>query len=283
MKNFLAIFRTMINVPTVISVVIHILDSKKIQPSYNITMLKKILFALKILRINRKIQSGTSFRVHLVMLLKLLEISPEIKGDVIECGTWKGATACSLSLMCKLTGRKLIICDSFEGLPEPKKSDRQARDYKKGDYAGTLEEVKKNISKYGAIECCEFVKGWFSDTLPQLNRSILLAYVDVDYEDSLYTCIKYIWSNLTENGFIFIDECLDTDYIALFYSEKFWRKNFNRTPPGLIGAGTGLALGTFYIGPWKERLEHPKQAAVNGAYTMKSMSGYWSYYPAENQ
>jgi hypothetical protein len=78
-----------------------------------------------------------------------------------------------------------------------------------------------------------------------------------------------------------MDEVVSVDYCALFYSEKWWRKHFNRTPPGLIGAGTGLPLGEYYIGPWSERGAHPMQHANAGAYTRKDMSGYWSYYPEE--
>ncbi len=52
------------------------------------------------------------------------------------------------------------------------------------------------------------------------------------------------------------------------------------TPPGLIGAGTGLALGEYYIGPWEEQDAHPMQHITTGAYTRKGMSGHWTYRPA---
>jgi len=151
----------------------------------------------------------------------------------------------------------------------------------KGAYAGTLEEVKKNITKYGDITSCEFVKGWFEQTLPNLNSPVLLANLDLDLDDSLNTCVKCIWPNLLEKGYIFIDECLELDFVALFFSEKWWKTNFNCNPPGLIGAGTGLPLGTFYIGPYSEYDEHPRQKFSTGAYTRKDFSGVWSYYPDE--
>ena len=52
---------------------------------------------------------------------------------------------------------------------------------------------------------CEFVKGWFKDTLPRMEGSILLAFLDVDLEASLHTCVRYIWPHLVEKGFIFIE------------------------------------------------------------------------------
>jgi len=261
--------------------IIFLLDSKKIHKAYKMTLLRKLKLAFRMFVNNRRIPTGTSYKACLVMALKILETSPEIAGDVIECGTWKGGSAANLSLVCKITGRKLKIYDSFEGLPDGELGNREAKGYKKGDYTGTLKEVKRNVEKYGAIECCEFIKGWFKDTLPMLHSPVLLAYLDVDLEASLDICVKYIWPNLIDQGFIFTDECVGTDYVALFYSERWWRANFNRTPPGLIGAGTGLPIGNYYIGPYSERDSHPLQSPGTPGYTMKSMSGYWAYYPDE--
>lgn len=259
-----------------------ILNSKQIHKSYKMNIFRKYKLGFKMLLNKLFIPTGTSYKSHLVMALKILETPPDVPGDVIECGTWKGGCAANLSLVCKIVGRKLKIYDSFEGLPEGKPDDREAIHYNKGDYCGTLEEVKSNIGRYGAIECCEFIEGWFEETLPALNSPVLLAFLDVDLEASLDTCVRYIWPNLTNKGYIFIDEMVGVDYCALFYSEKYWNKYFNRTPPGLIGSGTGLSLGDYYIGPWSERNSHPMQYPTSGAYTRKDMSGYWSYYPEED-
>jgi hypothetical protein len=178
-------------------------------------------------------------------------------------------------------GRKLRVYDSFQGLPLPVPADREGKGYTQGQYRGTLNEVRRNIQHWGAIESCEFVAGWFEDTLPTISGPILLAWIDVDLEASLHTCVKHIWPHLVDEGFIFTDECVRLDYVSLFWSEKWWKKYFDRTSPGLIGAGTGLGLGNYYVGPWSERDDHPLQQAGTCAYTRKSFSGYWSYYPDE--
>lgn len=263
-----------------ISIVI-ILNSKSIHKSYRMSLFRKFKLGFKMFLNNMRIPTGTSYKAHLAMALKILETPPDVLGDIIECGTWKGGSAANLSLVCRIVGRKLKIYDSFEGLPEGEPSDREAKYYKKGDYIGTLDEVKSNIRRYGAIECCEFVKGWYKDTLPKLDSPILLAFLDVDMEASLHICVKHIWQNLVDQGYIFTDEAVGSNYVALFYSEKWWWKYFNRTPPGLIGAGTGLPLGGYYIGPYSERNNHPLQKASTGGYTQKTMSGYWAYYPEE--
>jgi O-methyltransferase len=259
-----------------------ILNSARIHPRYGMSRLRKFVLGWQMFRNTMRIRTGTSYKTHLAMALKILETPPDVAGDVIECGTWKGGSAANLSLICRITGRRLRIFDSFEGLPVGEPGDREASAYKPGDYCGALDEVKRNISRYGAIETCEFVKGWFKDTLPKLSSPVLLAFLDVDLEASLYTCVRHIWPHLVDQGYIFIDECVGLDYCALFYSERFWLAHFNRTPPGMIGAGTGLPLGEYYIGPWSESSSHPLQHPNAGSYTRKDMSGFWAYYPEEH-
>ncbi|MGA7410227.1 MAG: TylF/MycF/NovP-related O-methyltransferase [Bryobacteraceae bacterium] len=256
-----------------------LLHSRRIHAAYQLNWWKKIVFGLRVVRNKHSIPTGTSYKTALVMAVKLFEVPPEVPGCVVECGTWKGGTAASLSLACRLTGRKLIICDSFEGLPPGDPLDREAGGYQPGDYCGTFDEVRANIVRYGDIACCEFVKGWFCDTLPNLDRQIVMAFLDVDLEASLDTCVRNLWPRLVGNGYVFIDEYVGTDYCALFYSERYWQEHFQRTPPGLVGAGSGLALGEYYVGPWSEKDDHPMQHATGAAYTRKSMSGYWAYYP----
>ena len=257
-----------------------ILNSRSIHPSYRMSWYRRFQLGFTMFLNKARIQTGTSYTSHLAMALKILETPPETLGDIVECGTWKGGSAANLSLVCKIVRRKLKVYDSFQGLPQGEPGDRQAT-YAKGDYCGTLEEVKENIRRYGAIECCEFVQGWFNETLSRDDSPVLLAFLDVDLEASLDTCVRNLWPRLAERGYIFIDEAIGVDYCALFYSEKYWTKHFGRTPPGLVGAGLGLALGEYYIGPWEEAGAHPTQHASAGAWTRKDMSGYWAYYPEE--
>jgi O-methyltransferase len=259
--------------------VLFILASSSIHPAYRMGFASKLWLGARMFWNTIRIRTGTSYKTHLAMALKLLEMPPGVKGDVVECGTWKGGSAANLSLVCRIVGRKLRIFDSFEGLPAGEEGDREAPYYRPGDYCGTLPEVKRNLQRFGAIEVCEFHQGWFKDTLPKLDTPVVLAFLDVDLEASLDTCVRNLWPRLVDNGYIFIDECVGVGYCALFFSERYWKTYFDRTPPGMIGAGTGLPLGEYYIGPWSESKAHPAQHPNAGAYTRKDMSGFWSYYP----
>ena len=114
---------------------------------------------------------------------------------------------------------------------------------------------------------------------------IVLAFLDVDYQASLDDCIRNLWPHLTDRGYVFIDEYVLTDYCALFWSERYWRTHFDATPPGLIGAGSGVGVGQYYLGPfeeWNWGTEVP-QSPTSVAYTRKDFSGYWGYYPDSEQ
>jgi len=274
-------YRTLLKIYYVLTVpisIFFILNSTNFHPAYKIGFFKKYGLGLRMFLNKFRVQTGVSYKAHLAMALKIFETPPEVPGDVVECGTWKGGGAANLSLICREAGRKLKIYDSYRGLPPNVEGEMEL--YTEGEYVGTLDEVKENIRRYGAIESCEFIEGWFENTLPSHNTPVLLAFLDVDLESSLETCIRYLWNHLTPQGYIFIDEYVGLDYCAIFWSERYWQETFKRTPPGLIGAGVGLALGEYYIGPYNEAASHPLQHPNAGAYTRKDFSGYWNFYPA---
>lgn len=264
---------------TVPVAIFFILNSAAIHPEYKLGFFRKYVLGFRMFLNKLRIPTGTSYKAHLAMALKIFETPPDVDGIVVECGTWQGGSAANLSLVCKIAGRKLRIFDSFEGLPEGQAEDRQAV-YNTGDYAGSMEQVKRNIERFGAIEVCEFTKGWFDKTLPELNEPVLLAFLDVDLELSLETCVRYLWPNLTEKGYIFIDEYVDLDYCSIFWSERYWKTYFDRTPPGLIGSGVGLPLGEYYVGPWSDNTQRPLHHPNAGAYTRKDFSGTWVHFPS---
>lgn len=275
MYRFILKIYYVITVPVAI---FFILNSSAIHPAYKLGFFRKQWLGWRMFLNKLRVNTGTSYKAHLAMALKIFETPPNVAGDILECGTWQGGSAVNLSLVCKMTGRKLLIYDSFEGLPEGKAEDRQGF-YETGEYCGSLELVKQNIERYGAIEVCEFAKGWFDQTLPSLDQPILLAFIDVDLELSLETCVRYIWPNLTDKGYIFIDEYVGLDYCSIFWSEEYWKKYFDRTPPGLIGSGVGLPLGEYYIGPWEETGSRPLHHPNAAAYTRKDFSGTWIHFP----
>lgn len=211
---------------------------------------KKWLLVSKFRKNVRKIHTSSSWEEHLTMAREILMLPPSVKGDILECGCFKGGSTANLSLVCSLVNRKLIVCDSFEGLPEPdSKEDKHYLmyfsrhvKYEKNQYKGAIEEVKENIARYGAVDVCEFIAGYFENTLPNLRNNFIFVFLDVDLISSLETCLVNIWPNLLLGYKLFSHEAQDLNFVSVFFDKKWWQDNLRISPPGFVGSGIGLPV-----------------------------------------
>lgn len=230
--------------------VVHFLRRRDASHEYSIGVLAKVRLVLRIRRNVKRIETLSTWLEHLELASAILQVPPSIEGDVIECGCYKGGSTANLSLVCSLVGRRLVVCDSFEGLPEPGPEDRehfsvhtQHTDvYEQGRFAASLEEVRDNIARYGEVGSCEFVKGFFEDTLHTLDGKYVMAFLDVDLVASLKSCLTAIWPNLQEGCRVFVHEARSLSFVALFFDTSWWQEHLHEEPPGFVGAGTGLPL-----------------------------------------
>jgi O-methyltransferase len=200
-------------------------------------------------RNTQEIPCATYWVSHVVLVHEIINTPPEMVGDVVECGTWKGASSASLSLACRAVGRKLIVCDSFEGLPEdlPDAAHQYPHlsvygYYKKGMYAGRLDEVKANIERFGDLSVCQFVPGYFSESLTALRDPIVFAFLDVDLLSSLQDCLRHVWPLLVEGGAVYTDDSCDMEVVRIWFDEEWWQQELGEHPPGYVGSGCGLPL-----------------------------------------
>jgi O-methyltransferase len=166
---------------------------------------------------------------------EILRVPSSTPGVVLEAGCFKGGSTAKLSLATRMIGRKLLVYDSFEGLPDVDQAEKDR--FGKGEYTGALEEVKKNVSKYGALEVCEFVRGWFNQTMPSLKDPVVVAFVDVDLRESLESCLTYIYPKLVPGGVIFSHDGHLPICVDLMRDQNFW-KRFNEPAPEFEGLGT---------------------------------------------
>lgn len=256
----------------------HLYASTDFHPGYGMTWGRWLRLCIRMYRNTRQVFAGLSYKAHLAMTAKLLEIPPSVEGDVVECGCFVGGSTVNLSLACGIAGRRLIVYDSFEGMPPPSTGDRHALPDAEGKFRAELEDVKENVRRHGEIDRCTFVKGWFRDTLPAHDSPIVLCLLDVDHQASLRDCVLNLWPHLTQTGYVFVDEYVYVDYCALFFSERFWREHFDTVPPGLVGAGSGISLGGHFVGPDEEAETNPPASI---AYTRKDFRGDWGYFPGE--
>ena len=200
----------------------------------------------------QSVESGTPFAVHVILAEAVLSIPRDAAGDVVECGVWKGASACTLSRLCALTGRRLKVCDSFAGLPDDGGQLHTGLHtgvygyYEKGMFAGLRHEVESNLRAHGVIEVCDFVEGYFNESLATLRDPVAFAFLDVDLESSMRDCLRHLWPLLVEGGYVYSDDAGDLAVVKVFFDDPWWRVQLGCVAPGFVGSGCGLPLSPSY-------------------------------------
>lgn len=229
----------------------HFTFSREIGADYGMGCWAKFSLLIRFYRNTRRVETLSDFREHVELAGAVLRIPAATEGSVVECGCYLGGSASNLSLVCAMTGRKLIIFDSFAGLPEPRVHDRWHRAvhvnhtdvYYKGRFAASREVVEKNIGRYGQLSVCEFRAGYYDETMPHVQDKVVLAFLDVDLIDSLKPCIRGLWPNLCAGGRMYTHEARNLALVSIYFDRVWWRENLHEDAPGFVGAGVGLPLG----------------------------------------
>lgn len=219
--------------------------------AYGIGFWAKVRLLIHFFLNTRRIETLSDFREHMELASAVLRIPPNTEGSVVECGCYKGGSTSNLSLVCAMTGRKLIIFDSFAGLPEPQEYDRwhhavhvnHTDIYFEGRFAAEREVVERNVDRFGKLSVCEFRSGYYEETMSSMHEKVIMAFLDVDLIDSLKPCIKGLWPNLCAGGRIYTHEARNLAFVSLYFNEAWWQENLHENAPGFVGAGIGLPLG----------------------------------------
>jgi hypothetical protein len=128
---------------------------REIGRAYGVSQLDKLRLLARMILNNARIPLASNFVYHLLMAAVILDVPPEVEGVIVECGCYKGCSSVNLSLVAAMCRRELHIFDSFAGLPSLSTTeeehlvmvDREVQTYATGAYAGTLEEVTRNIKR----------------------------------------------------------------------------------------------------------------------------------------
>jgi O-methyltransferase len=203
---------------------------------------QKLDLVKRLYEINAGVLSPHTQEEILSFISTILALPPEAKGVIVEAGCFRGSSTAKFSLAAALTGRQLVVFDSFEGIPEndePMDKDiyGRATGFKKGDYCGALEEVARNVSSFGRIQSCRFIKGWFDDTMPDFHEPIAAAYIDVDLASSTKTCLQYLYPLLEEGGTIYSQDGHLPLVLDVLDDDAFWMNDVGFKKPTIHGFG----------------------------------------------
>ena len=243
--------RTLVSPTRSLPAIYDFLTNKKIGADYNIGFQQKLRLLFRFYRNTRHVTTLSDVREHMELAAAVLRVPRSTEGAIVECGCYVGGSTVNLSLVAAMTGRKLIIFDSFEGLPEPEKYDRwhhavhvgHTDVYFKGRFAATRKTVEENVAKFGNISVCEFRAGYYDKTMADVSDPIVMAFLDVDLIDSLKPCLTGLWPNLQPSCKMYTHEARNVAFIALYFDQTWWQQALNEDAPGFVGSGVGLPLG----------------------------------------
>lgn len=142
-------------------------------------------------------------------------IAEGIPGHFIETGVWRGGACIFARGVLKshnVVDRKVIVADSFEGLPAPDigkwPADKGDPHHKIDVLAISEAIVRENFSAYGLLDDqVEFIPGYFEQTLPGRKFGALaVVRLDGDMYGSTWTALEALYPQLSPGGFLIVDD-----------------------------------------------------------------------------
>ncbi len=181
-------------------------------------------------------------------LRTLLEdvIKAKIPGDIVETGVWRGGASIMARAVLKahaVRDRKVIVADSFAGLPAPDESqfpaDAGSTFHEFPELAVSLEQVQENFRRFGLLdEQVVFAKGWFKDTMPTLpTEKIAILRLDGDMYESTIEPLLHLYDRISPGGWIIVDDYEIIPACKAAVTDFLARRGLNPTIVPIDGVG----------------------------------------------
>lgn len=154
---------------------------------------------------------------------------------VVEAGAGSGSSTAKLSRLVRLAGGRLLVFDTFRGIPDNRERhellDGTPIRFVQGAFRGRLGAVRRRVEKYGAPEVCTFHKGLFEETMPRLDTHVDVALLDVDLVASTRTCVRALYPRLRVGGSLLSQDGHLRATRELLADGAFWRDEVGCAPP----------------------------------------------------
>jgi len=153
-------------------------------------------------------------------------VAREVKGDLVECGVWRGGSMMAAALTLLRLGdvsRDLYLFDTFQGMAEPSEADipspydgysphRRFARKRRGatsDWAAVpIEAVRSAMESTGyPREKIHLVPGLVEETLPaEAPETLALLRLDTDWYASTKHELEHLYPRLSEGGVLIVDD-----------------------------------------------------------------------------
>lgn len=148
----------------------------------------------------------------LEFMLKKIDETKNLKGDILELGTHKGGSTILLAkyLLSTNDPRKIYAADWFKGLPYSDEfGNTDEKKQAKGRLTDTSKEfVEKKFKQFKVDDKIIIIDGLFEETLyKKLNEHIFsFVFIDCDLYKSAKFALEYIDTHLENDGIVFLHD-----------------------------------------------------------------------------
>jgi O-methyltransferase len=136
------------------------------------------------------------------------------RGDIVECGCWRGHSAHMISVLATQHAFKGVfhIFDSFEGLSGLTQEDRSERYNLSKEqiedqarwFACPEDVVKANLSEFSFIKT---YKGWVPDRFSEVaDRQFSFVHIDLDLYKPIADSIEFFYPRMLKGGIMVFDD-----------------------------------------------------------------------------
>lgn len=135
-------------------------------------------------------------------LKELLKLTRPYAGHFAECGVYNGGSAHFMCREASMTGRRVHLFDSFEGLSEPGPNDGDY--WKAGGLAVSESVVTDRLSEW---DCFDLFKGWIPDGFTKVNdEHYAFVHLDLDLEAPTRDSLEFFLPRMGPGGIILLDD-----------------------------------------------------------------------------
>jgi O-methyltransferase len=139
------------------------------------------------------------------LILNLKRILAKREGAMAEVGVYKGNCGSVLSYYARQFGRRLYLCDTFEGF-DPSQFEEDMGPGKIGAFKDTsLESARANVGDYSGNR---WIVGMFpASVTPEMAReSYAFVHLDCDIYEPTIEGLKFFWPRMSVGGAIWIHD-----------------------------------------------------------------------------
>lgn len=148
------------------------------------------------------------------ILIRFLEQTRPIAGEVAECGVYQGASLIPMAVWATQQGinKTFIGYDSFEGFEESIVKDQQMGGAsiackRPGGMNETSYELVANKLKTFRVRNVQIRRGFFKDTFPKESVDrFSFVHLDCDAYDAYRECLNFFYPRMSVGGIILLDE-----------------------------------------------------------------------------